>query len=105
MNTTQTLMLQALKVKELNTRGFASVSGDLINNMIENSDELKVKMKNICAFITPTLFNDVEELGLLLDLSKRQIVEMALTDFLAKAYQIVEEVDVFEGQAPVQKVD
>lgn len=101
MNTDQKLMLQALKIKELNTRGFSSTSGDLIGNLIETQEELKGKMKNICAFISPELFSDVEDLGNLLDLSKRQIVEMALLDFINKAQAVIQEVNVFEGVQPL----
>jgi hypothetical protein len=103
MNTHQTLMLQALKIKELNTQGFTASSGDLVGNLVESNEEVKVKMKNICAFITPELFGEVEEMGNLLDLSKRQIVEMALVDFLNKAQAVIQEVDVFEGVEPLKQ--
>ena len=103
MNTNQTLLLQALKVKQINTQGFSATSGDLIGQLIEGQDDVKVKMKNICAFISPELFNQVEDMGQLLDLSKRQIVEMALVDFLDKANSIIQEVDVFEGVQNLKK--
>lgn len=102
MNTHQTLMLQALKIKQLNTQGFMATSGDLIGDFLEQPD-VKAKMKNICAFISPQLFGEVEEMGNLLDLSKRQIVEMALVDFLNKAQAVIQEVDVFEGVEPVNQ--
>lgn len=102
MNTHQTLMLQALKIKQLNTQGFTATSGDLIGDFLEQPD-VKAKMKNICAFISPQLFGEVEEMGNLLDLSKRQIVEMALVDFLNKAQAVIQEVDVFEGVEPVNQ--
>jgi hypothetical protein len=103
MNTYQTRQLQALKIKQLNTQGFTTTGGDLIGQLIEGQEEAKVKMKNICAFITPELFTEVEEMGNLLDLSKRQIVEMALVDFLNKAQSVLQEVDVFEGVQPLKQ--
>jgi hypothetical protein len=100
MNTNQTLQLQALKIKQRNTQGFSAISGDPIGDFLEQPD-VKAKMKNICAFISPQLFSEVEEMGDLLDLSKRQIVEMALVDFLNKAQSVLQEVDVFEGVQPL----
>lgn len=95
MNTEQTLMLQALKAKQMQSVGY-SYSGDLIGQMIEGSEEVKAKMHNICAFITPELHGDITSMCELLDLSKRQFVEMALVDFLAKAQAIIDQVNVFE---------
>jgi hypothetical protein len=95
MNTHQTLMLHALKAKQLNDQGFSG--GDLVGNLIDGQEEVKAKMKNICAFISPELFNEVDVLTHLLELSKRQVVEMALVDFIEKANAVINEVDVFEN--------
>jgi hypothetical protein len=97
MNSRDKLLLQALKLKELNTQGFTG-DGDLVGQVIEQ-DEAKAKMKNLCAYISPVLFDEVNQVGELLNLSKRQIVEMAVIDFLAKAHDVIEEV----GAMPVQQ--
>lgn len=96
MRTDDTLRLQALKLKELNTRGWSG--GDLIEHLLDANPEAKDKMRNICAFIQPELFAQVEGVCSLLSLSKRQVVEMALIDFLAKADSIMEETGAYPGQ-------
>lgn len=89
MDTREKLLLQALKLKELNTQGHTG-GGDLIGQFLEQ-DDVKAKMKNLCAYVSPALFDEVTQIGELLDLSKRQIVEMAVIDFLAKARDVVKE--------------
>lgn len=92
MRTDETLLLQVLKFKQLNTNGH-SLGNDLVGRMIDSDPEVKEKMRNICAFISPELFGEIENLGNLLDLSKREIVEMALLDFVEKANKIIREVN------------
>lgn len=94
MRTDETLLLQVLKFKQLNTKGH-SLGTDFLGRMIESQPEVKEKMRNICAFISPELFEKVENLSGFLELSKREIVEMALLDFVEKANKIVEEVNPF----------
>jgi hypothetical protein len=96
MRTDDTLLLQALKLKELNTRGFSG--GDLIERLLDSNPEAAKKMRNICAFITPELFDEVEGVCNLLSLSKRQVIEMALVDFMEKATKIINDNDAFPGQ-------
>lgn len=96
MRTDDTLRLQALKLKELNTRGWSGP--DLLEHLIEANPQVKEKMRNICAFISPELFDQVEGVCSLLSLSKRQVVEMALHDFLTKADSIMEETGAYPGQ-------
>lgn len=97
MRTDETLLLQVLKFKQLNTKGH-SLGHDLIGRMVEEHPEVKEKMRNICAFITPELFGQIENLGNLLELSKREIVEMALLDFVEKANKVIREVDPMPSQ-------
>lgn len=96
MRTDDTLRLQALKLKELNTRGWSGP--DLVQHLLDSNPEAKEKMRNICAFISPELFSQVEGVCSLLSLSKRQVVEMALIDFLSKADSIMEETGAYPGQ-------
>jgi len=93
MKTNELLTLQALKLKQLNTVGH-TMSGALVDRMIDSSPEAKEKLRNICAFITPKLFEDIENLCGILDLSKRQFVEMALRDLVEKAEATLSELDV-----------
>lgn len=105
MNTNQTLLLQALKAKQIQSVGH-NLSGHMIDKLLDSSEEVKTKMHNICAFITTELHGEITALSDILDLSKRQIVEMALVDFVAKAHATIDEVDVFEfrlkGKTPEQ---
>jgi len=82
MKTDELLTLQALKFKQSLTGG---VNSKLAEHVIENTPQLKEKLRNICAFISPELFDDIESLCGVLDLSKRQFVEMALVDLVEKA--------------------
>jgi len=52
--------------------------------------------RNICAQISTPLFEDVEKYCDLLAISKRQFVELAIIDLLAKTRDIVTEVDPFD---------
>ena len=92
MKTDEVLILQALKFKQLHTQG-TEISGDLIGNLIDKSPELKEKMRNICAFISPQLFEEIEGLCGMLELSKRQFVEMALNDMVGKAKATIAQFD------------
>lgn len=96
MRTDDTLLLQALKLKELNTRGYSGP--DLIDHFIESHPAVKEKLRNICAFISPEMFANVQGVCNLLSLSKREVVEMALADFLDKADKIMEDVGAFPSQ-------
>ena len=94
MTPSETIRLQALKLKELNHRG-ASGAGQFMDSLIAQSDEAKASLRNICALITPELFQRVENLCSLLDLSKREFVEDALVEFCKLTESIVAEVDPF----------
>jgi len=94
MRTDEILLLQALKFKQLSHQGFSGP--DLVERVLEaNPEEAKKSMRNICAFISPELFQEIEEIRNLLEFSKRQIVEMALLDFVEKAKKIVADNDIF----------
>jgi hypothetical protein len=95
MNPSDTLRLQALKLKKLHSRG-SSLPDEVVDDMLEkavsqNPDQKEVR--NICALIGAPLFAEVEGLASMLELSKRSIVEMALIEFMAKAGDIVNEVN------------
>ena len=96
MRTDDTLLLQALKLKQLHTQGWSGP--DLIQQLtLQNPGAAKEKMRNICAFISVPMFEKVEEIGSLLDLSKRQMVEMAIMDFCAKADAVIAQHVTAEG--------
>ena len=51
--------------------------------------------KNVCARIPKLLAERMEEIGSLLDLNKREMITLALNDFLAKAVATIEEFDAW----------
>ena len=96
MNSNETLRLQALKLKQLHTNG-NDFSDALVDELIKQNPTENPPLRNICAFISPVLFDEIEGLCSMLSISKRRFVEMALVDLMAKANGIVEEVQPFEG--------
>lgn len=79
-----------------------SLSGsDLVDRLAVPEDQ-KAQMKNVCALIHVSLFEELESMCGLLGLSKRQFIEACLIEGLAKAEKIVDEVGlhkaIFEQQ-------
>ena len=83
MNTRETLVFKTLSWKQtLTGSGNAYLVDHLLEQDQEKADELT---KNVCARIPLQLAKDMETLGGMLDLNKREIITMALNDFLDKA--------------------
>jgi hypothetical protein len=91
MNTRETLILHTLQFKQLHD---GSGNQDLIDNLLvehpERADELT---KNVCARIPLSLAQEMENVGAMLSLNKRELITLAIHDLLAKAKAIVEEFD------------
>lgn len=91
MNTREILILKALQFKQLHTTG-SNFNGDLVDALLEGdpsqADELT---KNVCARVPMELAKDMEAVGGLLNLNKREIITMALIDFLDKAKATLDE--------------
>lgn len=97
MNLDETVRLQALKLKQLHTRGHSGES-DLVEHLVNdpaNAEAMQKVTRNICAHISIELFNEVEGLCEMLSLSKRQFVELALSEAISKASSVVNEVSPF----------
>ena len=91
MRSNETLLLQALKLKQLGHKGFSG-DGDMLELLLlQNPEAAKEKMRNICAFISPELFDDVSNVCNILSLSKRELIEMALVDVLEKAHKVIDD--------------
>ena len=92
MNTRETLILKTLQSKALQAgadNGFIDV---LLSQNPEQADQLT---KNVCARIPIELARDMEGLGALLDLNKREIITLAIRDFLDKANETLTEFDAW----------
>lgn len=74
MNLEEMLQLQVLKFK-------ASMAGrgSLLESAIENADG-KVKPVQMCAKVSPELFDQVENVCGMLDLTKREFIEAAVIE-------------------------
>lgn len=83
MNTRETLVLKTLTWKQTLT---GSVPGGFVDRLLdENPEKADEITKNVCARIPLQLAQEMETVGNMLDLNKREIITMALNDFLEKA--------------------
>ena len=93
MNTRETLVLKTLAWKQtLTGSGNADLVDRLLDQDQEKADELT---KNVCARVPLQLAKDMETLGAMLDLNKREIITMAVRDFLEEAEATLEEFDAW----------
>ena len=93
MNTRETLILKALDFKNVHTG--ASIDGLVDQLLAQNPDQADAITKNVCARIPLTLAEEMEELGGLIGLNKREIITLAIRDFLEKAEQTMTEFDAW----------
>ena len=97
MTPSQLIQLKALQLK-------ASIDGhhpqmmEMLLNSPENAEEVKKEFRNVCALISHYQFEELESICDLLDLSKREVIVMALTEFFPKVKAIVSDVNPFEAQ-------
>lgn len=93
MNTTETLILKTLSCKALNS---GADNARFVEHLLEqNPQQADQITKNVCARIPLGLAQEMESLGFLLDLNKREIITLALNDFLAKATATLDEYDAW----------
>lgn len=69
-----------------------------------NKEGLKKDFRNVCALIHVSQFEQLQNLCSLLDLSKREIISMALNDFIPKANAIVCDVNPFEHSEAIDRI-
>lgn len=94
MNTKETLILKALQFKQLHVNGH-NAPGHFIDQVLEQDPEQADKLtKNVCARIPLQLAQEMETIGGLLDLNKREIITLAINDFLNQAKATIEEYQV-----------
>ena len=103
MTPSQVITMQALKVKA-SFEGFNPALVDAILNNPENQETIKKDFRNVCSLIPAVLFDELEHICSVLELTKRDIVNLALIDFLQKSRQIIDEIDPFEHKDVISKV-
>jgi hypothetical protein len=101
MNSDDQLRLAALQIKQLQSHGTRLEEHLLQAAIDQNPEEAKAHFKNICATVGIGLFERVDTICRMLDLSKRQFVEMALIDLCEKSDSVIMEVKPF----PIDEVE
>lgn len=84
MNFDEVIQLQVLKLKAM-THGAGN--GRLIDSIIEQGSA--PELRQMCAKVHPSLISRLESITGLLDMSKREFIEAAVSDALARAEQAV----------------
>lgn len=86
----EVIQLQALKLKAMNSYG--SVPSSIVDSMAEASPQLR----QMCAKVSPQLYEELENVCTLLDMSKRQFIEGAVADALQRAKETIEKVGAID---------
>ncbi len=93
MNTRETLILKTLECKQLYS---GAAPGGLVDVLLEqNPEQADTLTKNVCARIPLVLAEEMEQMGELLNLNKREIITLAIHDFLEKAKSTLTEFDAW----------
>lgn len=92
MNFDEVIQLQALKLKALN-------SGQGLSSVVDRLAEEAPQLRQMCAKVSPELYDRLEQVCGVLDMSKRQFIEGAVADALDRAVAIVEKTGAFEQGA------
>ena len=96
MNTRETLILKALEFKNVHTG--SSIDGLVDHLLAQNPEQADAITKNVCARIPVGLAEQMEELGGLIGLNKREIITMAIVDFFEKAQGVMDEFNAWPGE-------
>ena len=68
-----------------------------VDHALENPEVVeRLKLRTVCTGIAPSVFDDLECLCNLLEISKRRFAELALIEAIEKANFILQQVDAFE---------
>ena len=96
MTPTEVIKFQAFKLKSTVSH---RVLIDAILDDPDSAEGLKKDFRNVCSLLHVTQFDQLTELCTLLNLTKREVISMALTEFLPKAQALVDDVNPFETVA------
>lgn len=89
------MRLKALQLKAMNTgQNVMEAIGEQQLELPEVREELK--LRQVCAMVSPGLFSELEGVCELLSVSKRAFITGALIDALDKTKAILDEVQPFE---------
>lgn len=89
------IRLKALQLKAVNT---GQTTTELIESQLHLPEVSEgLKLRQVCAMVSPQLFDELEGTCELLGISKRKFVEGALIEAIDRAAAIVSEVEPFAG--------
>jgi hypothetical protein len=95
MNFDELIRLKALQLKSV-TSGNSTM--EVVDRQLDLPDVAKdLKLRQVCAMVSPQLFSELEGTCDLLSISKRRFVEGALIDAIDRAAAIVHEVSPFDS--------
>ena len=91
MNTRETLLLKTLQFKALHT---GADNARFIDPLLEqNPAQADAITRNVCARIPLALAHEMESIGNMLDLNKREMITLAVIDFIRQAKETIDEFD------------
>lgn len=96
----QKLLHKVLDYK-FKSSGASAIDG-VLNDPV-NQEAIKGKFKNVCAYIHEPLTIRLEETLAVLNMSKREFLEVAIIEALDRADSIIKEVDAFEFDRAIEE--
>jgi len=91
MNFEETIQLQVLKLKAQ-----SCIRGHLLDHVLE-SENPPIQVRQMCAKVSTQLYDELENVCGLLDMSKREFIEGAVADAISRAKDVIDRSGVLEG--------
>lgn len=85
MNLDEILQLQVLKLK---ATASGRHGGPILDQLLEEAGE-GAPIRQMCAKVSTVLYDDLESVCELLDMSKREFIESAVSDALRRAHEVI----------------
>lgn len=90
------IQLQVLQLKAA-ASGVQPMAGGTVDQLIE-AGTYPVEMRQMCAKVSPQLYQALDEICSALDMSKRQFIEFAVSDAISRAQGLLAEHKIFGTQ-------
>ena len=91
MNFDETIQLQVLKLKAMS----GGIKGKFLDQLLEEAGET-AQVRQMCAKVSHLVYEDLEQVTSLLDMSKREFIETAVVDALQRAHQVIDRSGVMD---------
>lgn len=98
MNFDELIQLQVLKLKASVT-GAQPMNAKFLDQMIDSGEV--PELRQMCAKVHPGLYASLEEVCDLLDMSKRQFIEAAVSDAILRTRETLSKYKALEGQESI----